>query len=71
MLSENDQTAAVLNNNGVMQGIPGHHSEPISATIDSVDWQPQVFEPVQIAMPKDGEARKRISMYETEVMMPS
>ena len=46
-----------------MQGIPGQQSEPVGATIDSIDWQPQVFEPVQVAMPKDGEARRRISLY--------
>jgi len=48
-----------------MPGVAGEAAAEIGA------WQPpEKFQPVHVAMPTDGEARRRISMYQTEVMMP-
>ena len=46
----------------------GENWQPVPA---AQSWQPVEFEPVCVAMPVDGEARKRATLYKDEVMDPN
>ena len=54
-----------------MVGPPMGFEPPMGQPAGAEDWQPQVFEPVEVAMPVEGEARKRATFYQDEVMDPN